>query len=83
MRKFAPLIREKAPDVHELRRGADFYHSPGWNKGYAQLQVLTVAELLAGKGIDMPPLGQVNVTFKRAPKVRGDGAHTMELPLEQ
>jgi hypothetical protein len=36
--------------------------------------VLTVAELLNAKRIDMPPQGQVNVTFKRAPRVKGDEA---------
>jgi len=50
--------------------GAGFYYSPGWSKDYPKLQILTVAELLAGKGIDMPPLGQVNVTFKKAPKAQ-------------
>jgi hypothetical protein len=65
--------------VHELRRGAGFYHSPGWNKGYAQLQILTVAELLAGKGIDMPPLGQVNGTFRKAPKAEEKKGKQSEL----
>jgi len=36
-----------------------------------------VAELLAGKGIDM------HVTFKKAPKVRNEGAETLALPLER
>ena len=38
---------------------------------YPKLQILTVAELLEGKGIDMPPLQQVSTTFKKAPKVKG------------
>lgn len=46
--------------------GAGFYHSPGWNTNYPRLQILTIAELLAGKGIDMPPIRQVNTTFKKA-----------------
>jgi hypothetical protein len=33
------------------------------------LQILTVEELLKGKRIDCPPLGQVNITFKKAPRV--------------
>jgi len=33
--------------------------------------MLTVAELLEGKGIDMPPVRQVSTTFKKAPKVKG------------
>ncbi len=42
-----------------------------WGK-HPRLQILTVAELLAGKRIDMPPLRQVSTTFKRAPKARRD-----------
>ena len=51
---------------------AGFYTSPGWGQNYPRLQVLTVAEVLAGKGIDMPPLRQVNATFKRAPRANGE-----------
>ncbi len=32
-----------------------FYHSPGWNKDYPRLQILTVEDLLAGKTVDLPP----------------------------
>jgi hypothetical protein len=50
-----------------------FYASP-WNpaKPHPRLQILTIKELLEGKRIDMPPPGQVNVTFQRAPKARGE-----------
>ena len=44
---------------------AGFYHSPGWNRDYRRLQILTIEELLAGKQVDMPPTNQ---TFKAAPK---------------
>lgn len=57
---------------------AGFYASP-WNpsKPHPRLQILTIKELLEGKRIDMPPPGQVNVTFQRAPKARGEaGTHT-------
>jgi len=47
---------------------AGFYDSPWWNKRYPRLQVLTIEELLHGKGIDYPPARQVNATFKEAPK---------------
>ena len=50
--------------------GAGYYYSPGWNQSYPKLQILTVAELLAGQGINMPPLHQVNVTFRKAPKAQ-------------
>lgn len=43
-----------------------FYHSPGWNKDYPRIQILTVEDLLAGKTVDLPPNLQ---TFKQAGKV--------------
>ncbi len=52
-----PMLEEAA--------GKGFYHSPGWNKDYPRLQVLTVEDILAGKTVDLPP----NLdTFKKAQK---------------
>ena len=48
---------------------AGFYHSPGWNKDYPKIQILTVEELLHGKTVDMPPQTQTNVTFTKAQKI--------------
>jgi site-specific DNA-methyltransferase (adenine-specific) len=48
---------------------AGFYPSPGWNKDYPKIQILTVEELLHGKAVDMPPQTQTNVTFAKAPKI--------------
>ena len=47
------------------------YTSP-WGV-HPKLQILTVGELLDGKRIDMPPVHQVNVTYKRAPKQKKKG----------
>jgi len=49
---------------------AGFYESPVWQKRYPRIQLLTVEDLLRGKGIDCPPLRRTNVTFKRAPKAK-------------
>jgi DNA modification methylase len=49
---------------------AGFYESSLWGKKYPKVQLLTVAELLAGKKIEMPPIMQVQATFKKAPKAR-------------
>ena len=51
-----------------------FYVSP-WGE-HPRLQILTVAELLDGKKIDMPPAQGVNVTFQKAPKARDVGVGT-------
>ena len=64
------LITMQAP-TQPMRReaaSAGFYHSPGWNTDHPRLQILTVAELLAGQGIDMPPLRQVSTTYRKAPR---------------
>ena len=55
---------------------AGFYKSPWQKEPYPRLQILTIEELLNGKRIDCPPLGQVNVTFKKAPKAK-------DAPVEQ
>ena len=50
--------------------GCGFYHSPGWNKDYPRLQILTVEEILNGKNVDLPP----NLdTYKKAQRAVSDG----------
>ncbi len=56
---------------------SDLYES-AWGK-HPRLQLLTVEELLGGKGIDMPPVGQTSQTFKKAPKAKGKGAEQLKL----
>lgn len=46
---------------------AGFYTSP-WGK-HARLQLLTIEDMLTGKGIDRPP-AQTSATFKKAPKAK-------------
>ena len=60
---------------------AGFYESATWGRKFPKIQLLTVAELLAGKKVGMPPIRQVGATFKKAPKASGAKAETMELPL--
>lgn len=49
---------------------AGFYDSP-WGK-HPRVQILTIEELLDGAQIDMPPIRQVNQTYRRAPRHKGD-----------
>ncbi len=46
---------------------AGFYHSPGWDKDYPKLQILSIADLLTGKTVNMP---NTSITFKQARKVK-------------
>lgn len=75
-------LEEPTQPMRKEAASAGLYNSPGWNKKYPRLQILTVAELLAGKRIDYPPSAQVNVTFKKAPKARtGDTPEQGQLPM--
>ena len=57
--------------------GAGFYNSP-WGTKHPILQILTVEDLLNGKGIDYPH--HTNLTFKRAPrKATGDNSTQGEI----
>ncbi len=55
---------------------AGFYKSPWGN--HPRLQILTIAELLEGKGIDYPHAAG-NITFKRAPRAETPIPEQMEL----
>jgi len=57
-----------------------FYDSP-WGK-HPRVQILTVDELLAGKGIDYPNVRGANLTFKRAPKADRPDAEALGLKLD-
>ena len=59
--------------------GKGFYHSPGWNKDYPVLQILTIEDLLAGKQIDMP---QTSITFKQAEKIESSSENQGALEFE-
>ena len=60
----APMVTEAA--------GAGFYESPGWNRRYPKLQILTVEGLLAGlERLDRPPTA---ITFKQAQRDQAEGA---------
>jgi DNA modification methylase len=76
-------MQEPTQPMRAEAASGGFYESPGWGERYPKLQILTIEELLEGKGIDMPPIGQVNITFKKAPKSSRDNASQPELGLEE
>ena len=74
-------MHEPTQPMKEEAASTGFYEAPGWKKSYPKLQMLTIEEILNGKQIDMPPLGEVNVTFKKAEKVEGKHEKQEELEL--
>jgi len=61
---------------------AGFFESNTWGKKYPKIQLLTIAELLAGKKIDMPPIRQVGATFKKAERFKADEGEQIELKMK-
>jgi site-specific DNA-methyltransferase (adenine-specific) len=60
-------LEEPTDEMKREAASADFYHSPGWNRDYPRMQILTIEQLLSGAEVKMPPpFG----TFKQAERVR-------------
>jgi len=79
------LITMTAPTSQMLKEttSAGFYTSPMGGK-HAKIQILTIADLLAGKGIDYPSRSQrADVTFKRASKLQGKEGDQLDLEDSQ
>jgi hypothetical protein len=73
------LICMEAPTKPMLKEAAEagFYKPPGLEDRYPRIQILTIEELLAGKGVAYPRL--LEVTFKKAPKARRAAEEQMAL----
>jgi site-specific DNA-methyltransferase (adenine-specific) len=63
-------LEPASKDMLAEAAGAGFYHSPGWNRTYPRLQVLTIADLFNGQEVKMP---MTATTFKQAGKEQGAG----------
>lgn len=63
-------LKEPTAGMKKEALSSGFYKSPGWNRDYPRIQILTIEELLEGKRIDYPP--KTNVTFKKAERHKAD-----------
>lgn len=59
---FVTLV-QPSRDMKTEAASAGFYYSPGWNRKYPRVQIVTIAELFDGKKPTHPP---ANVPFKPA-----------------
>jgi len=57
------------------------FYTSQWGK-HPRIQILTIADLLSGKTIDMPPQRQTNITFKKARRSSSSSGHQLELGEE-
>ncbi|MCI0551389.1 MAG: restriction endonuclease [Anaerolineae bacterium] len=61
-------LENSTKDMNTEAATAGFYHSTLWQKDYPRVQVLTIEDLLNGRGIAMPP--SASGTFKQAEKIK-------------
>jgi DNA modification methylase len=76
------LVSMEPPTKPMMREAveAGFYQPPGLTDKYPRIQILSIAELLAGKKIDYPRFA-ADATFKKAPKARK--AAEEQIPLTE
>lgn len=74
-------LNEPTRPMREEAASAGFYTSPWDNRAYPRVQLLTVAELLDGRGIQYPAGGHTNVTHQRAPRAKGNEGQQGRLEL--
>jgi len=65
-------LRDTTRPMREEAANAGYYRSPWDGRDYPRVQVLTVAELLDGRGIQMPAAAQLNTTYQRAKRAAPD-----------
>ncbi len=70
-------LNEPTQPMRAEAASAGFYDSP-WGK-HPRVQILTIEELLNGAQIDMPPIRQVNQTYRRAPRHLEEEGHQPSL----
>ena len=56
-------LKKPTQDMRKEALAAGYYESAFWGKAYRRLQILTIADLLGGDSVDMPPQ---HGTFKQA-----------------
>jgi DNA modification methylase len=72
---------QPTPKMRSEAASAGFYQVPS-GKRHPRMQLLTVDELLGGKGVDYPPEeARKNVTFKQAPKAKVEQDDQHGLPF--
>jgi site-specific DNA-methyltransferase (adenine-specific) len=71
-------LETPSPEMQREATVAGFYRSIGWQKDYPKIQILTIADLLRGAEVQMPP---AHGTFKQAQRVDTPGADQALLDL--
>jgi site-specific DNA-methyltransferase (adenine-specific) len=75
-------LEEVTKPMRQEAASAGCYHSDGWHQDFPRVQILTIQELLDGRGIEYPYQQYSNVSFRKAKQAKDVEATYDELPLE-
>jgi hypothetical protein len=75
-------LEEATKPMRQEAASAGCYHSDGWHQDFPRVQILTIQELLDGRGIEYPYQQYSNVSFRKARQAKDVEATYEELPLE-
>lgn len=70
-------LEEPTKEMQHAALAAGFYTSPGWNKTYPKLQILTIANLLSGATLQMPPTAMTYKKAQRETSLNGEQAQLL------
>ncbi|MBI4340355.1 MAG: site-specific DNA-methyltransferase [Chloroflexi bacterium] len=77
-------LEEPTEPMKAAASAAGLYHNPRMDKHYPRIQVLTIAELLAGKGLNLPPrVGRASgprISQRLQGEMLGQGTNEQEKP---
>jgi hypothetical protein len=73
------LIKPPTSEMKTEAVSAGFYQAQGWGRKFPKIQILTIADLLQGADVQMPP---AYGTFREAQRVRQAGGDQLALDVE-
>lgn len=74
-------FEDPTPGMRKEAADAGFYASP-WGK-HPRIQLVTIRDLLSGKGLNYPHIEGANVTHRRARRAKPSQPEELELPLSK
>ena len=69
-------LQEPTRPMRDEEASGGFFHSDLWQRDYPKIQLRTIADLLAGRGFDLPPR---QPSYQTAPRVRATEGEQGEL----
>ena len=71
-------LEEPTRDMQSEAAGSGLFHSELWDRSYSRIQIRTIADMLGGRGFDLPPRPSAYQPAQRAHRSVGEQGILME-----